>query len=85
MGIAYQTKAKRLSEMTVTTSRNEMDINWSKSRRNAGLVCSGSGNTTHRGAVSELFYLEAPYFNMGIAYQPKAKRLSEMTVTTKKP
>ena len=40
---------------------------------------------THRGAVSESFYLEAPYFNMGIAYQTKAKRLSEMTVTTKKP
>ena len=85
MGIAYQTKAKRLSEMTVTTSRNEMDINWSKLRRNAGPVCTGSGNMTHRGAVSESFYLEAPYFNMGIAYQTKAKRLSEMTVTTKKP
>ena len=40
---------------------------------------------THRGAVSESFYLEAPYFNRGIAYQTKAKRLSEMTVTTKKP
>ena len=62
-----------------------MDINWAKLWRNAGSVCTGSGNMTHRGAVSELFYLEAQYFNMGIAYQTKAKWLSKMTVTTKKP
>ena len=62
-----------------------MDINWAKLWRNAGSVCTGSGNMTHRGAVSELFYLGAPYFNMGIAYQTKAKQLSKMTVTTKKP
>ena len=48
-------------------------------------VCTVSGNMTNRGAVSEPFYLEVPYFNMGITYQTKAKWLSEMSVTTKKP
>ena len=62
-----------------------MGGNWTILWSNAGVVCTRSGNITHRGAVSESFYLEAPYFNRGIAYQTKAKRLSEMTVTTKKP
>ena len=47
---------------------------------NAGPGCNVSENLIHNGVVVESYCVAAQYFNRGITYQTKAKRLFEMTV-----
>ena len=49
---------------------------------NAGPGCNVSENMIHNGVVVESYCVATPYFNRGITYQTKAKRLFEMTVIT---
>ena len=47
---------------------------------NTGLGCNVIKNMIHNGVVVESYCVAAQYFNRGITYQTKAKRLFEMTV-----
>ena len=49
---------------------------------NAGPVCSVGENMIHNWVDVESYCVATPYFNMGITYQMKAKRLFIMTVIT---
>ena len=49
---------------------------------NAGPGCNVIKNMIHNGVVVESYCVAAQYFNRGITYQTKAKRLFEMTVIT---
>ena len=48
----------------------------------AGPVCSVSENMIHNCVDVESYHVATPYFNRGITYQTKAKRLFQMTVIT---